>query len=100
MQSVLAVVSSVQLEAERVYSVVSEHRNYSRIHNIDTDPHIPPLEASSLLPSSLATVAGLCSHLTLPMHFPTNAPDPSSGLFQSWGINSEKDLEDNKGMKQ
>lgn len=56
MQSVLAFVSWVQLVAERVYSVVSEHRNNSCIHNTDTDPHIPPLEASSLLPSSLATV--------------------------------------------
>lgn len=84
MQSVLALVSSVWIEAERVYSVVSEHRNYSCIHNIATDPHIPPLEPRSFLPSSLATAGrGVLTpypphaHLTLP----TNAPDPILGSF-------------------
>lgn len=100
MQSVLAVVSSVWIEAERVYSVVSEHRNYSCIHNIDTDPHIPPLEPRSFLPSSLATVGRGVLTPYSPHALSYKRPRPYSGLFQSWGINSEKDLKDNKGMKQ
>lgn len=63
--------------------------------------HVKPAPFS-LLP--LPQLAGVCSHLSLPMPvpmlFPTNVPGPNSGLFQYWGINSGKDLEDNKGMKQ
>lgn len=85
MQSVLAVLSSVQLEAERAYSVVSEHRNDSCIHNMDTDTHIPPCEASSLLPSSLATVGrGVLTSYSphaCSMHFPTNVPGSNSELL-------------------
>lgn len=77
----LQFVSSVQLEAERVYSVVSEHRNDSCIHNTDTDTY-PTTWSQLPSPFFPCHCWQGCAHTLLsPCLFPCTFPQMSQALI-------------------